>query len=999
MPTFTQIAPICSGSALLPLPTISTNGITGSWSPAINNTATTTYTFTPDSGQCATTATMTINVDNPSILHITKDDPNCNPNQLSWSSVNTINPTVAITTIGSNTITITKPSGGLFSTPDVYNGSIFPPQYNLPINSTTLANDSAGLFTFCYNTPVVNPQIAISSIGNSSTPVTINTSVPYQVIWAGTGVTYSNNQTLEGIEGNCIIVFPGTHQCISFDYLTAEHYCNIVFGSQDSNCQIDPICEGESVTLAAHGSSNITWSPTNGLTYLPNNKVIASPTTTTTYTITSNDACQNQASITVTVNPNVIPTFTQVAAICSGATLSALPTTSTNGITGTWSPVLDNTTTTTYTFTPTAGQCATTATMTITVNPNVTPTFTQVSAICSGAALSALPTTSINGITGTWSPVLDNTTTTTYTFTPTAGQCATTATMTITVNPNVTPTFTQVSAICSGAALSALPTTSINGITGTWSPALNNTTTTTYTFTPTAGQCATTATMTITVNPNVTPTFTQVAAICSGAMLSALPTTSTNGITGTWSPVLNNTTTTTYTFTPTAGQCATTATMTITVNPNVTPTFTQVAAICSGTSLAALPTTSTNGITGTWSPVLNNTTTTTYTFTPDAGQCATTATMTITVNPNVTPTFTQVAAICSGTSLAALPTTSTNGITGTWSPALNNTTTTTYTFTPTAGQCATTATMTITVNDFPVVTFTGNLSYCNETMCSITLTSNQPNTTYTWNVVSSNLGTGTNQITSGTGSTIVQELALLNNLNQGFATYLVTPTANGCIGNAIQIPILVNPIPNVTLATTQNSICSGEMAHISFTSTIAATQFSWVVTSQIGVTGASSGTGQSIDQTLVTTSPVSSGTVTYLVTPVLNGCVGIPKSITITVNPRPEIIGSLIPQFICSGETTNITVAASIAGTQFSWQVIDANQVMGYSNGTGGVIQQILTTVGDLQGYVIYEVTPSLNGCLGIPKQYKVFVNPLPKPVLLDGPICVSTSGDSIWYL
>jgi hypothetical protein len=200
-----------------------------------------------------------------------------------------------------------------------------------------------------------------------------------------------------------------------------------------------------------------------------------------------------------------------------------------------------------------------------------TPIFNAVSPVCSGAVIAALPTTSLNGITGTWAPALNNTTTTTYTFTPTAGQCATTTTLTITVNPNVTPTFTPVAAICSGAALTALPTTSLNGITGTWAPALNNTTTTTYTFTPTAGQCATTTTLTITVNPNVTPTFNPVAAICSGATLTALPTTSLNGITGTWAPALNNTTTTIYTFTPTAGLCATTTTLTITVNPKPTP--------------------------------------------------------------------------------------------------------------------------------------------------------------------------------------------------------------------------------------------------------------------------------------------------------------------------------------------------------------------------------------------------------------------------------------------
>jgi gliding motility-associated-like protein len=292
-------------------------------------------------------------------------------------------------------------------------------------------------------------------------------------------------------------------------------------------------------------------------------------------------------AISIDLPQTVIPTFTLVPAICSGENLSALPTTSNNGITGTWAPALNNTTTTTYTFAPNnslPGQCVTTTNLTITVNPNITPSFAPVPAICSGANLSALPTTSNNGITGTWAPALNNTTTTTYTFTPVSGQCATAANLTITVNPNITPTFTSVPAICSGANLSALPTTSNNGITGTWAPGLNNTTTTTYTFTPVSGQCATATNLTITVNPNITPTFTSVPEICSGENLNTLPTTSNNGITGTWAPALNNTTTTTYTFTPITplpGQCATTANLTINVRdddatlylPNVfTPT-------------------------------------------------------------------------------------------------------------------------------------------------------------------------------------------------------------------------------------------------------------------------------------------------------------------------------------------------------------------------------------------------------------------------------------------
>lgn len=158
----------------------------------------------------------------------------------------------------------------------------------------------------------------------------------------------------------------------------------------------------------------------------------------------------------------------------------------------------------TLTWTISNGNCSSNSSVDITVNSPTTPTFNAVNPICIGDSLSALPTTSNNGIVGTWTPALDNTQTTTYTFTPNAGQCATTASLTITVNSLVTPTFSPVAPICQGAPLAALPTTSTNGITGAWSPALDNTQTTTYTFTPDAGQCASTTTLTITVGGTTT---------------------------------------------------------------------------------------------------------------------------------------------------------------------------------------------------------------------------------------------------------------------------------------------------------------------------------------------------------------------------------------------------------------------------------------------------------------------------------------------------------------
>ena len=188
-----------------------------------------------------------------------------------------------------------------------------------------------------------------------------------------------------------------------------------------------------------------------------------------TYTVSNTFCTSDTSTVTVNVTPNVTPTFTQVGPICSGATLAALPTTSNNGITGTWSPAVTNLATTPYTFTPAAGQCATTATMTITVTPNVTPTFTQVGPICSGATLSALPTTSNNGITGTWSPAVTNLATTPYTFTPTPGQCVTTTTVTMTITVNLIPNTPVL--ISNGDYFCSLPSPTIaelsNNINGT----------------------------------------------------------------------------------------------------------------------------------------------------------------------------------------------------------------------------------------------------------------------------------------------------------------------------------------------------------------------------------------------------------------------------------------------------------------------------------------------------------------------------------------------------
>jgi gliding motility-associated-like protein len=720
-PTFNQVGPFCAGTTIGPLPTTSLNGVDGTWSPAINNTTTTTYTFTPNPGICANSTTMTIVI---------------NPN---------ITPTFA----------------------------------------------AVGPFCSGATIPAL-PTTSQNGITGSWSPAIINNT---------TTTTYTFT--------------PTAGQCATTTTLTITINPNIT----PTFAAVGPYCSGSFIPALPTTSQNGitgTWSPA----------INNASTTTYTFTPTAGQ-CATTATLTISVTPNVTPTFAQVGPFCSGANIASLPTTSINGYTGSWSPSINNTATTSYTFTPSAGQCATAATMTIVVNPNITPTFTQIGPYCAGANIPALPTTSNNGITGSWSPAINNNATTTYTFTPTAGLCATTQTMTITVNPNITPTFTQMGPYCAGANIPALPTTSNNGITGTWSPAINNNTTTTYTFTPTAGLCATTQTMTITVNTNITPTFNPVGPFCAGASIPALPTSSTNGFNGTWSPAINNNATTTYTFTPTAGQCATTATLSITVNPNITPTFAAVGPYCAGANIPALPTTSQNGFTGSWMPAINNNATTTYTFTPTAGLCATTQTMSVTINPNITPTFAAVGPYCSGANIPALPTTSQNGFTGTWSPAINNAATTTYTFAPTPGLCATQANSTVVINN-------PSQSVTNVSVCANALP-------YSWNGQSINNGgqhqalftnsvgcdsvailnlTVLNVLTSTTNVQICQNQAPFNwnglSLSSSGTHTLTLTSSNGCDSLAT-LNLIVNPMPQVSFTANIQAGCAP--VQVLFTST------------------------------------------------------------------------------------------------------------------------------------------------------------------------------------
>jgi gliding motility-associated-like protein len=529
--------------------------------------------------------------------------------------------------------------------------------------------------------------------------------------------------------------------------------------------------------------------------------------------------------------------------------------------------------------------------------------------------------------------------------------------------------------------------------------------------------------VTITVNPNVAltvGTITHPTCSTSGSVvLNGLPagnwTINPGAITGnTASVTISNLGTGTYNYTVTNANNCTSTPVRVDINPipnNVTPTFNAISPVCVGTSIT-LPLVSANGVNGTWSPAFNPNTTTTYTFTPNPGECATTATIQVVVSqiPSViaTPTSETICSLqSSGISLSSAivgttfswTTTATDvsgDVSGTGdviSQVLTATGTqignVQFTITPTNNGCSgapINVTVLVTPKPTLIATAASN-SICSGSATAISLVGSMPNTNFSWNLIQNNVTGGS----IGTGIAITQILSTITN-SSGEAVYAITPEVNGCRGITSTISIIVNPIPVAIInPAAGETLCSGQTTSISFSSPVINTNFDWTIVNQNNLNGALPGSGTSIAQTLSVVLP-SVGTATYEVTPTSNGCFGTPVQVSVNVKPIPDFSAAPTQAPICSGDTTSIVLTPSLTGTTESWTVVQ-NGVTGALGASGTSIIQVLQTTTSAVGDAIYTITPALNGCVGTPISVTAIVNPLPRPSLTGGNICVDALG------
>jgi len=676
------------------------------------------------------------------------------------------------------------------------------------------------------------------------------------------------------------------------------------------------------------------WSPAAGLSAANIANPVATPASTTTYTVTVTDAngCTRTGSVTINVAPVLTAVaFTDDNLIGTCPLSDAQLNVNVNGGEAPYSyswlpaaglssaiiqnPVAKPVATTTYTVTVTdANGCIATANVIITVAPELDVTATvddNLIGTCptSVARLSATATGGEGGYTYLWAPAasLDNATianptakplaTTVYTVTVTdANGCTDQTTITVNVAPAL-----SVTASADDLIISTCPT-SVSHLDAT--PA-GGEAPYSYRWTPTAGLDDANS-KTPTAKPSVTTTYTVTVTDANGC-------TATSAVTITVQPAL---TLSLAVDDSSIGTCPSSdAQITSTVGGGE-PGYTYLWTPATGLSSA---------ITG--NPVAKPATTTTYTLTvTDQNGCTISRNITITVVPELT-----VIASASDLLIGTCPTSTSTlnavalggepGYTYLWSPAagLNNPAvqspvakplaTTAYTVTVTDNNgCTATASVTITVA--PVLTAVATtddniIGTCPTSVAHLDVTASggEPGYIYLWSPATGLSDPNSKTPTAKPSAT---------------TTYTVTVTdANGCTTTAA-VTVTVAPVLSVTASADDYNIgtCPSSDAQITSVASGGEPGYTYLWSPATGLSNVN--IASPVAKPLVTT------TYTVLVTDV-NGCTAT-TSVTITVaQPLAATASASDPNIgTCptSVSNLNVIVTGGEAGYTYSWSPV-----------------------------------------------------------------------------
>ena len=341
-PSFNIASNVCvNGNLVFPIAT--QNGAFGTWAPAFNNQATTTYTWTPTAPTpavgCPTPAQHAVNIIPQTQPIFVLEDSLCQGASYSL-------PLQATNGIaGTWTPAFNSQQSGTYNfTPNTYtvmSGCPASIAHDITIVGS-LSPSFALPSSVCIGSALNFPAVSNEGISGTWAPAFNNQSTTSYTFTPSTGgITYTNIGAVCPVPMNQTVA--------------------ITNPVTPSFTLPDSICEGATVTFPLVSNNGVagTWAPAF------NNQV------TTTYTFTPGQyQCPITAQQTIVVSTLYDPIFSLPSAICQNETL-ALPLISDNGVSGTWSPAFSSAQSGsfTYVFVPNAAVCAYDYQYNLAVNP------------------------------------------------------------------------------------------------------------------------------------------------------------------------------------------------------------------------------------------------------------------------------------------------------------------------------------------------------------------------------------------------------------------------------------------------------------------------------------------------------------------------------------------------------------------------------------------------------------------------------------------------------
>ena len=276
---------------------------------------------------------------------------------------------------------------------------------------------------------------------------------------------------------------------------------------------------------------------------------------------------------------------------------------------------------------------------------------------------------------------------------------------------------------------------------------------------------------------------------------------------------------------------------------------------------------------------------------------------------------------------------------------------------------------------------TDTISLCSGNAFSQVLRSTPSGSTFAWSPFAVS-GTVTGAA-AGSGVTLSGTLT-----GEGITGYRIVPTLTGCAGLPDTLYIRTYTKPVVTFLPASLLVCTGQPAGVSLESSVAGAQIFWRPIVTASVTGATSGTGSAISDTLRNTTRVTANQV-YRVWATVGSCTS--DTINVTVQVRvAQLIGSS-PTSVspCSGDSVRINLLANPAGgVSFTWRMHTAGNVTGPLSGTGSRIRFAPVSTDSTTQVVVIRALAS-GACNSDSLSINVNVRPRPRFVITPPmPIC-----------